>query len=146
MQWFGFAVRRASSVAAQTYAVDDIVLLDTDPRFTAWMAQYGGGRPGDDLDGDGVRNEDEWVAGTSANDPDDLLKLRIDRMPEGAVRVSWPGRSGRLYTLERLASPGGPALATPSAIAAAPPTNIFIEAAPDGRLFYQLSVRHADDL
>ena len=45
----------------------------------------------DDLDGDGLDNMGEWVAGTRADDPDDALRLRIGlRSPGRAAAAKAP--------------------------------------------------------
>lgn len=60
-------------------------------------------QPGDDLDGDGSDNADEWLAGTNPLDPKDSFHIGSwEITPSGGSRamlVTIAGRAGRSYTL-----------------------------------------------
>ena len=54
-----------------------------------------------DLDGDGSRDLDEWVAGTGPADASSCLRVQIDRAPGAACRLTWPSAPGRSYSIHR---------------------------------------------
>ena len=53
-----------------------------------------------DYDVDGMATADEETAGTSADDPADRLAATLAIGSGGGMTLSWPGVSGRLYTVE----------------------------------------------
>ena len=56
--------------------------------------------PGEDLDGDGIINADEAIAGTDpANGSDFLRILSLSRDDDG-IRITWSSVEGKLYQLE----------------------------------------------
>lgn len=65
---------------------DEIHVHGTDPRLG-------------DTDGDGQSDRDEVIAGTGALDPDSLFAVIQMAIETGRQIFSWPGRSGRLYTI-----------------------------------------------
>ena len=92
---------------AVVYRLDDVELRGVGPDFAATMealTNYPGYGTGDrsvmsgaDLDGDGSRNVDEWVAGTSAANPNDRFRVSIGQGPDKAARLSWASAAGRKY-------------------------------------------------
>ncbi len=60
----------------------------------------GGIRPGDDTDGDGIKNIDEYIAGTYAFDPEDGFKLSIVGVRNGHSQLEFLGIRGRSYTIQ----------------------------------------------
>jgi hypothetical protein len=62
-------------------------------KATAW---YNGPNPSEDPDGDGLTNEEEFIAGTNPRDPADVLSLSIDRSATGLL-LSWDSRIGKSY-------------------------------------------------
>ena len=110
--------------------------------------------PGDDSDGDGLSNRDEYLAGTYAYDPAEGFALKIERLPTGEGAMSFLAVQGRSYTvlgstdlqdwravefrvLDGTAAP----VARPNYVATDVRT-VKIQAAPDGRdvRFYKLLV------
>ncbi len=81
---------------------------DGDGLPDAWertmIAIYGGTlddiRPGDDLDGDGVSNRDEYLAGTYASNPADGFSLAIVDQQEGQSILELLAVSGRTYSIQ----------------------------------------------
>lgn len=65
---------------------DEIYVHGTDPRLG-------------DTDGDGQSDRVEVIAGTGARDPDSLFAVIQVAIETGRQIFSWPGRSGRLYTV-----------------------------------------------
>lgn len=79
-------------------------------------------RPGDDADGDGLSNLDEYIAGTYAFDAADGLALEIVEIVGGYARLRFLAITGRTYSLTAstdLAAWG----AQPFALSAAPATS-----------------------
>jgi len=72
--------------------VDGDMLPDAWERTAVGMAA-GSVLTADDLDGDGMLNWREYIAGTDASDPADLLKLGIRSVAGGQVAVSFDGRA-----------------------------------------------------
>ncbi len=68
-----------------------------------WQEQWwpGGPYPGgnEDSDGDGVRNLDEWLAGTDPTDPGSRLVVSAEVTALG-LRITWPTEPGFIYQLQ----------------------------------------------
>jgi len=81
---------------------------DGDGLPDAWEQQliaiYGGTlasiRPGDDSDGDGISNLDEYLAGTYAFDPTDGFALAITGVNAGVSSLEFLALRGRNYTIQ----------------------------------------------
>jgi hypothetical protein len=147
----GVAVQRERSMAAQVYRLDDFMLAGPGQSYAAWMEQFprpqnhGMGNcsilPEADLDGDGVRNRDEYVAGTSAGNSGDFFKLSVEQRGPGA-RLWWkvsPGRRYQVWKTDTLARPFVPI--TPATDASLPEM-MFDDAATNeaGTAFYRVTV------
>ncbi|MFT5109507.1 MAG: hypothetical protein ACI9UA_005156, partial [Pseudoalteromonas tetraodonis] len=78
--------------------------LDDDGLPDAWELQYftdiDGQDDGDDSDGDGQSNLDEWLFVTLPNDAASLFLLQIEHSGAESTRLSWPSSSGRSYILQ----------------------------------------------
>jgi hypothetical protein len=147
----GVAIEREHSLDAQVYRLDDFMVAGAGPAYAAWIGQFprppGYGMegcdilPGSDLDGDGVANDNEWVAGTSAGDPHDYLELTVERGPRPA-RLRWkasPGRRYQVWSTPRLDRPFVPA--TPP-MEVTGPEAVFDDDATNqvGSAFYRITV------
>jgi hypothetical protein len=150
--WIGVIVRRNSSLKGQTVKMDDFSLTGPGADFAAWMTQFGGSLdverktalPGGDLDGDGVANASEWVAGTSAGDSNDCLRLSIEPGAQSRPRLRWNAKAGRVYSVWRSTdltqgfSKIGADVEGQSSAAAT-----YEDAEMDGPVFYRIDVRTA---
>lgn len=56
--------------------------------------------PGEDPDGDGVTNVDEWQANTNPMDPLSFLELKAEMVSPGSLRLHWVGMPERRYRIE----------------------------------------------
>jgi Bacterial TSP3 repeat len=69
----------------------------------ALIAMFGGDlesiRPGDDSDGDGISNMDEYLAGTYAFDPTDGFSLGLVEIKEGATRLEFMALRDHTYSI-----------------------------------------------
>ena len=54
---------------------------------------------GEDSDGDGASNEQEFAAGTDPSDAADALSVRLAKLEKG-TRLEWNARPGALYQLQ----------------------------------------------
>jgi hypothetical protein len=82
----------------------------------AWESSYGGSAtslaPDADLDGDGMKNWEEYIAGTDPTDP--LSYLRVENIQSTSasvvrVQIEFNAVSNRTYTVLFSEQPGGPA-------------------------------------
>ncbi len=73
-------------------------VIDSDPNDgIETLAQVD---PQGDIDGDGMRNDHEYIAGTYAFEGQDLLTLEIAEVINGIARLRFLAITGRTYTLE----------------------------------------------
>jgi len=123
--------------------------LDHDRLPDAWELTHAGDarilEPDEDPDEDGLSNWGEFVSGTSPIDPASCLRLEAQKLPDGRLRITWPGSDGTRYTLtefESVLSAKGSAIRTwevpstvptveftPTSVSEAP-TYYFLEATP----------------
>ncbi len=74
-----------------------------------WQSAYWGSagalaaRPKTDVDGDGVSNYDEFLAGTDPTNPISVFRARLQRSA-GAMELSWSAVPGLIYQVQRAAS------------------------------------------
>lgn len=96
--------------AAGSTRIDLTLGIDSDndglpDAWEQWLAsQLGGGgldgiRPGDDSDGDGISNRDEYLAGTFAFDPEGGFRLNLVPRAEGAPLLEFTVIKPRTYTV-----------------------------------------------
>jgi hypothetical protein len=72
-------------------------LIDSDA--TGRLTSLADVRPGDDLDGDGLTNLQEYAIGTYALDRGDALKLELIRLVNGRAHLRFTTVAGRTYTV-----------------------------------------------
>jgi hypothetical protein len=148
--WVGIKVVRCSDMAEQVCYLDDVRTVGPDDGFLADMEDSiaaGGWQlemlPDADMDGDGMCNADEWVAGTAIEDSNDKLVL-TDVLPEnGAVRVLWRSVPGRIYRVMRTATLGTTGVAVSGEITATGETCEFLDerVLPAKGSFYSVEVK-----
>jgi uncharacterized repeat protein (TIGR01451 family) len=121
---------------------------DGDRLADTWESLYGGDvtsmNPLLDLDGDGMDNYAESVAGTDPTDPDSRLAVAAgaDALP-GDVVLAWPGIEGRLYRIERADAMALPFLPIVWDIPGTPPLNAYTDRVPEARsLYYRVEVQN----
>jgi hypothetical protein len=114
-----------------------------------WENLYfaGNADPNADPDGDGMRNQGEYRAGTIPTDPNSLFEfIHVERMSQTQVLVRWASVESKTYTLLRtgtLTPHANQFSVIRSDIVATPPVNTFVdESAPGpGPWFYLLKVQ-----
>lgn len=76
---------------------------DGDGIDDAWAWTHFGGaervHPDEDPDADGMTNLEEFIAGTNPHDSHSVFRGSL-HSADGSFRFKWPGRSGRVYTVE----------------------------------------------
>lgn len=73
----------------------DLINADT----TGRLHTFADIRPGDDLDGDGMTNQQEFIAGTNPLDKSDALNLSIIAVANGIAHLQFYAVRGRTYHL-----------------------------------------------
>jgi hypothetical protein len=123
-------------------------LIDNDR--TGRLRALGDVKPGDDLDGDGLTNLQEYHLGTYALDPVDGLTLAIVEVAGGAARLRFAVIAGRRYTIKastdlqgwsaQAFSIGAIGAATVNAFTATDITllDVWVALPPGGTAFYRL--------
>lgn len=110
---------RSPSATGKTWGADkNFDGLPDDWQETYWTAKpYPAG--GEDSDGDGVRNLDEWLAGTDPTDASSVLRITWKATALG-IQIEWPTKAGYVYQLQSSSdgtswkSVGGPRFAAQS--------------------------------
>jgi PKD repeat protein len=118
----------------------NVTWLDTDSDGVPdwWMQQYFGhptgqeadlSRAGDDADGDGKRNGEEYPAGTSPTDASSAFRITsIEPNPGGGFVIQWSSAAGKVYDVQRDTSlTWGTVLTLTNGVAATPPTNTYTD-------------------
>jgi len=94
-----------------------------------------------DNDGDGVRDIDEWIAGTNAADPQSATRLVLSIQPNNNRLISWIGQPGRVYDLMWS---GDLTTFVPIAEGLTPEVpNSFFDNTPADKRFYRLRIHMA---
>jgi hypothetical protein len=98
-----------------------------------WENQHfaGNGDPNADSDGDGMKNLNEYVAGTTPTDPNSLFEfIKAERLSDSQMRIQWSSVASKSYTLLRsatLTSDRAQFSVIRTDIAATPPMNTLID-------------------
>jgi hypothetical protein len=154
VSWMGLVMRRSSSDSRQTILVDDFSLSGPGTEFAAWMMQFrdsvGAGAvtevnplPDGDLDGDGVKNSAEWIAGTSAGDSNDCLRVTIEPGPGKGVRLKWNAKAGRTYGVWRCTDLTQGFNPVSTGLAPAAGDTSYEDSGVTGPVFYRIDVKVA---
>ena len=95
---------------------------------------------GADPDGDGLTNEQEFLAGTDPNDADSVLQITGVRRVEGGLALQWKSVPGRFYKIAVSDSLFGPFLPLEESILATAETEgVTVEGDFSGRqMFFQV--------
>ena len=120
---------------------------DGDGLGDSWELQYFGGlnaNPGDDPDGDGMTNLQEYRSGTNPKDAQSLFAVEIDAQP-GGIKLRWSSQPEKNYQILRSANVlGAPESyqVLKTGIAATPPVNEFFDdtVATGAHFFYLIQV------
>ena len=67
----------------------------------AWFGNLTTADATSDSDGDGVKDIDEWIAGTNAADSKSATRLALSIEPRNGRLITWTGQPGRVYDLLR---------------------------------------------
>ena len=84
---------------------------DWDNLDDTWETNYfghAGVSSSDDPDHDGLNNLSEFIAGTNPTNSHDFLAITNAAFVSDALRLSWPGHSGRTYHVTQASSLNGP--------------------------------------
>ena len=107
------------------------------------VSNSGAAADGQDPDGDGVTNLDEYSAGTDPLDRNDVFKVEESELVGTTFSITVPGKPGRTYVLQKredLASGVWIDVETRSGLATAEPLTLSDFAATAGRGFYRVVV------
>ena len=97
---------------------------------------------GADPDKDGVKNIDEFTAGTDPNNSGDFLEITEPTKSGGTFTVTLAGKAGRIYKLQRNTSLGETwaTVATQTSLASDGPVTLTDTTAPAGSAYYRIEV------
>lgn len=104
--------------------------------------------PGDDSDGDGASNRDEYIAGTGPTEAGSILSLApvaTNMTTEKNLIFRWPSVTGRVYSILCATNADGAYTQHVADLSATAPTNAFTNPAPAaaGTYFYGIGVQLA---
>jgi hypothetical protein len=115
-------------------------VVDTNPDDE--LRSYADVRGEDDLDGDGLTNYQEFLAGTAPLDPGSVFTLGLHPGPEPtAVTLSWFSAAGKQYTLLRSTNLISGFSVVLDSIPATPPLNQITDECDSSEVFYMIQVK-----
>jgi hypothetical protein len=126
----------------------DLLDSDGDGLADAWEQQHFGtlnAQPGDDPDGDGMTNLQEYRSGTDPKNPQSLLEFVEIRPQSGGIKLRWSSQPEKTYRVLRSASllaPSSQYQVIQSGLAATPPFNECLDS-PGGsgaQFFYLIQI------
>jgi Tol biopolymer transport system component len=118
-----------------------------------WMLLYFGhatgqasdlSRAGDDADGDGMSNWQEWIAGTDPKDASSRLQMLLPVRNASGVSLSWESVAGTTYYIQRSTLKKGDSFSTiQTNITSQASTTFFTDTntVGQGQLFYRVGVQ-----
>lgn len=118
--------------------------MDQDGMPDAWEALWTGTTgltsAGSDRDGDGLVDEDEYLAGTDPTKSTSCLGVTTSRWDAtgGVVVFAWPSQPGRAYRLRSTPLMQAPWTTITGVITATPPLNVYTAAVSSSAVFYRL--------
>ena len=110
-----------------------------DPVELAWFGNLKRATATSDSDGDGTPDIDEWIGGTDPKDPNSVTRLVLQMQTDGIRRLSWKGKSGRVYDV--LKSTDLETFVPLAEGLTAESSTIVFDLAQFGKGFYQLRTR-----
>ena len=115
---------------------------DEDGLPDAWEEHYADLSldPDVDNDGDGLKNREEWIAGTDPVDGQSVLRFGEGGAEASAVTISWQSATGRTYRVSHAAALSTNFVPVASNIPANPPTNSATITDPGEGGFYRIEV------
>jgi len=117
----------AGNFMSYSYDGDGDGLPDGWERETFGDTDTSSGAPGQDTDGDGMTDRDEYVAGCGANNGGSVLAASYEGMERTGRWMSdiltWPSVEGRVYTIQQSQGLAGGWTTVKTGIAATPPAN-----------------------
>lgn len=153
--WLPFGSYTAAQLRALgggTYNGSGSLLIEgfaNDPANTpySWLAKYGltnfNADAMADTDGDGLKNWQEYVAGTNPTNPASCLRITGGSATSQGTVIRWSSASNKLYNLSRTTNllQSFSAITGATNLPATPPQNVYTNPAQDGSpAFYRISV------
>ena len=144
-----WAVYSDALPAGQRVDVAQFMQYDSDGNGVPdwWERVHFGGlgiiTPISDSDADGMRDMDEYQAGTDPLDPESVLKfVHIERLAGGEVLLSWTSVAGKMYDIEKANSLESSFYTLIWSIPGAPPLNSYVDVVTPGeeKVFYRVRV------
>jgi len=96
-----------------------------------------------DADGDGMRDIDEYYAGTDPHDSNSVFKvISLEPVAGGQVLLRWSSVAGKTYAIEKSGDLGAGFYQLISPVPATPPANSYLDVCSPGQgtIFYRIRV------
>ncbi|MEM7396663.1 MAG: hypothetical protein AAF492_30405, partial [Verrucomicrobiota bacterium] len=129
-----------------TPLVHAVLDADGDGMGDAWETIHFGDLSEDgtgDFDGDGANDLDEFLAGTTPNDPASRLYIWIADQSGPNTTLAWPGVRPRFYSVLTKTNYSEPWQPLVGDLPAAPPVNAYTNSEPGHlRRYYSITIEH----